>query len=352
MQTDVLIVGQGLCGTHLSWCLMNEGKKFIVIDDGSGNSSSKVAAGIINPVTGRRYATTWMVEEVLDFSKTTYTAFGKYLDAELLFHKSVIDFFPTPQMRNSFVDRVSENDTYLHAYPDQNSFNPYFNYDFGCGEIRPAHIVNVQTILTLWRERLAEMKALQEERFVAEQLKVEKDGVRYGDITADKIVFCDGTASTNNPWFSLLPFSPNKGEALIIECNDLPIDHIFKRGILLAPLAQGNTFWVGANYQWDFEDDNPSTNFYNATTELLNNWLKLPYKVIDHKAAVRPATVERRPFAGFHPLYPAVGILNGMGSKGTSLAPFFANQMVQHIVHGLPIAPEADVHRFQRILSK
>ncbi len=74
--------------------------------------------------------------------------------------------------------------------------------------------------------------------------------------------------------------------------------------------------------------------------------------MLDHKAAIRPATLERRPFVGFHPQQSNVGILNGMGTKGSSLAPFFAHQLAQHIVYGFPIAPEADVHRFNRILSK
>jgi glycine/D-amino acid oxidase-like deaminating enzyme len=78
----------------------------------------------------------------------------------------------------------------------------------------------------------------------------------------------------------------------------------------------------------------------------------VPFKIVDHKAAIRPATVERRPFVGFHPHFPVIGILNGMGTKGTSLAPFFANQLTQHLVHGLPIADEANVHRFSRILSR
>ena len=85
---------------------------------------------------------------------------------------------------------------------------------------------------------------------------------------------------------------------------------------------------------------------------MLNNWLKHPYKVLHHKAAVRPATLERRPFVGFHPVQTNVGILNGMGTKGTSLAPFFASQLVQYLVHDFPIAPEADVRRFNRILQR
>jgi glycine/D-amino acid oxidase-like deaminating enzyme len=352
MEVDVLIVGQGLCGTLLSWALHKEGKTVTVIDNGAENTSSKVAAGIINPVTGRRYVTTWMIEELMDFAKTAYKEIGNDLNTPLITKKGIIDFFPSAQMRNAFVDRITEDDTYLHTYPDQNSFNPYFNYDFGCGEVRPAYTVNVQALLNLWRKKLTDLNALKEEGFIAEELKVERENISYQNIKAKKIIFCDGVGSKGNPWFSLLPFSTNKGEALIIECEELPNEHVFKKGLMLAPLAGENTFWFGSNYQWEFEDDQPSEKFYKQATELLNHWLKKPYKILAHKAAVRPATLERRPFVGFHPLNPSVGILNGMGTKGASLAPFFAHQLAQNIVYNFPIAPEADVHRFSRILSK
>ena len=352
MQVDVLIIGLGISGSFLSWNLHKEGKTVLVMDDNADNSSSKVAAGIINPVTGRRYVTAWMIDELLDFTQMAYKEFGNYLNTSLLFQKSIIDFFPSVQMLNAFVDRVSENDTYLHAYPDQNSFNPYFNYDFGCGEICPAYIVDVQQMLTAWRHKLAGMNALLEESFVPSALTIRGDHIRYNNIIAQKIIFCDGIAAAENPWFSLRPISANKGEALIIECEDLNTEHVFKKGMFLAPLTTQNTYWLGSNYQWEFEDASPSEKFYKGATELLNNWLKKPYKVLSHKAAVRPATLERRPFVGFHPLHPAIGILNGMGTKGTSLAPFFAHQLAQHIIYNFPLAPEADVHRFSRILSK
>jgi glycine/D-amino acid oxidase-like deaminating enzyme len=80
--------------------------------------------------------------------------------------------------------------------------------------------------------------------------------------------------------------------------------------------------------------------------------MKVPFEIVAHKAAVRPATLERRPFVGFHPLQNNVAILNGMGTKGSSLAPFFAHQLAQHLVPGFPIADAADIKRFSRILSK
>jgi glycine/D-amino acid oxidase-like deaminating enzyme len=121
---------------------------------------------------------------------------------------------------------------------------------------------------------------------------------------------------------------------------------------MLAPLPVQNTYWVGSTYQWEFENDQPTSPFYNTAKAQLQRWLKVPFEVVAHKAAVRPAALERRPFVGFHPQWPAVGILNGMGTKGASLAPYFAHQLAQHVVHGFPIADEADVKRFSRILTK
>ena len=117
-------------------------------------------------------------------------------------------------------------------------------------------------------------------------------------------------------------------------------------------MAEENIYWLGSNYQWEFADDQPSQQFYSHANAVLNNWLKQPYKIIAHKAAVRPATIERRPFVGFHPVHQNIGILNGMGTKGCSLAPFFAKQLTDHLVYQLPIAKDADVNRFAKILAR
>ena len=352
MTTNYLIVGQGICGTMLSWFLHREGKSFCIIDEERENSSSQVAAGIINPVTGRRYAYTWLIDEVMPYALATYEAMGDALESKFIFEKSIIDFFPSPQMRNAFIERHLENDTYLHSFPDQNHFNQYFQYDFGCGEVRPAYMVHLQLLLASWRNKLHELKTLRTEKFDIAALSIRKNEISYGDIRAEKIIFCDGAEGCNNPWFTLLPFAPNKGEALIIECQGLTREHIYKKGLMLAPLPVQNLFWVGSNYQWSFPHHEPTKEFYDHATSVLNGWLRLPYKVLFHKAAVRPATIERRPFVGLHPHQPEIGILNGMGTKGTSLAPFFANQLAQYLVHGLPISPEASITRFSRILSR
>ena len=62
MEIDFLIVGQGLAGSALGYRLIQEGKKVILVDQPEGNKSSRVAAGLCNPVTGRKMVKTWKGE--------------------------------------------------------------------------------------------------------------------------------------------------------------------------------------------------------------------------------------------------------------------------------------------------
>ena len=54
---DVIIVGQGLAGTTLAWHLREAGQRVLVIDACEPVTSSKIAAGLITPITGQRVST-------------------------------------------------------------------------------------------------------------------------------------------------------------------------------------------------------------------------------------------------------------------------------------------------------
>lgn len=352
MHVEFLIIGQGISGTFLSYYLQKEGKSFLAIDNNEKITPSRIAAGIINPVTGRRMVTVWMAEEVLPFAWDAYQEIGHALDITAIYHKNILDFFPNPFMRENFLKRVEEGNEYIHAYPEQNHFNNFFNYEFGCGEIRPVYIANLELLLPAWRDELKNKQVLIEDDFNINELVIENDAVRYRDITAQKIIFCDGAGSIDNPYFKQLPFAPNKGEALIVEIPGLSEQNIYKKSMLIAPMNEKDIFWVGSNYLWDFDNADPTEAFRKSTEQVLKDWLKVPFKILEHYAGVRPATLERRPFVGMHPHFSNIGILNGMGTKGCSLAPFFAKQLVDHLCYEGVITPEADVSRFKKILSR
>lgn len=352
MFIDYLIIGQGISGTWLSYYLQKEGKSFIVIDNNFKDAPSRVAAGIINPVTGRRHVTVWMADEVIPFAWSAYNEFSQALGINAISQRNIVDFFPSAQMRLSFQQRVEEGAENVSIASDESRFRYLFHYDLGFGEISPVSTAHLENILPAWRQQLLQKELLLEEEFVLEELDISKERIQYRNITAEKIIFCDGTACSTNPWFDKLPFAPNKGEVLTIYIDGLPDKNIYKRGLTLAPLATPGHWWMGSGYEWEYKDVNPTKAFREKTEALLKEWLKLPYKITGHFASLRPATLERRPFVGFHPLHPQIGILNGMGTKGCSLAPFFSKQLVNHLLHNAEITPEADVKRFSKTLAR
>jgi len=351
MVVDYLIIGQGISGTWLSYYLQKANRSFIVIDNDQPNSASRVAAGIINPVTGRRIVKTWMIDELLSFLVPAYEELGNELSIKAIEKKSLIDFHSTPQMKIAFDERVKENADLLFHPKDQRQYQNIFNYDFGFGEVDPCYVVNLKEILPAWRKKLLSNNQLLDEDLDITELKQTDEGINYKNIKAEKIIFCDGIHSSQNPFFKNLPFALNKGEVILIESPGIPSTHIFKKGMMLTSI-QKDLFWLGSNYLWEFPDDRPTEQFRKQTELLLRSWLKVPFKIVDHKASVRPANIERRPFVGFHPTYINIGILNGMGTKGCSLAPFFAKQLTGHLINEDQILPESNINRFSKILMR
>ncbi len=349
---DYIIVGQGICGSFLSYYLLKEGSKICVIDELNPRAASYVASGIINPVTGRRVVKTWLIDELLSFALKAYTNLSDEFNTTLIRQCNVLDFFATPQMKEAFESRIIKEPELLKLQNDTGQYEETFRFNYGVGEIDPCYLIDVQNWLSLWRKQLQKNNALYETKFDLAKCNISKEGIRYEDIHAYKIIFCDGTAAAQNPYFNKLPFAFNKGEALLINIPDLSPANIYKQGLNIVPWKEKDLFWVGSNYIWNYNDLQPTEDFRKKTEEHLKYWLRLPFSTVDHIASERPANVERRPFAGLHPIHSSVGILNGTGTKGCSLAPFFACQLAQHLLYDCPIEPLADVSRFARILSR
>src|ERR1017187_1608872 len=128
---EVLIIGQGLAGTWLSWWLYQAGLSFKIIDQSNPDGASRRAAGLINPVTGRRMVTTWMIDELLPFASSSYREIGKFLEDSFINEVSVIDFFPSVQMLQAFQKRFEEDPAYLFPGEDREKYSEWFRYDVG-----------------------------------------------------------------------------------------------------------------------------------------------------------------------------------------------------------------------------
>ncbi len=344
-----LIVGQGLVGTWMSYFLQQRQLSFKIINDTSIQAATSVASGVINPVTGRRIVQTWMIDSILPFAVKAYTALGELLGTEIIKKAPAILLHPSEQMKESFEYRLTHDNVYLFKNNPE-IVHSFFNTPYGTGAIDECYWIDLNKMLSASRLALENKGNYIESNFEISDLTFIENGVSWKNIQADYLIFCDGIHSMHNNYFNKLPFAPNKGEALIIKVPGLPTNHIYKSNISIIPW-EDDLFWVGSSYEWSFDNIAPTQEFREKIKETLGMCLKLPFEIVDHLVGVRPANRDRRPFVGMHPSYPQLGICNGMGTKGCSLAPYFTSQLIDHLELGLPIAPEATINRFQSLLQ-
>ena len=368
---DVIIVGQGIAGTFLSFELIDAGFSVMVIDHPMVSGASRVASGVINPVTGRRVVETWKIDELLPLASGSYQRISKKSALPSLAKSvEVLSVHGSQQMRDAFQKRQREGSPYIKNIT-ADAFQNFFTLPYGGHVIYPALLIDLGRLLVSYREYLKTHGWLLESKVNWQSLQLDNDKLgqygavayQYGPepdqtIAAKWMIAADGAAGAENPYFQQLAFRYNKGEALIVSIPGLSSKYIYKLKYSIVPWGSytgdgGNVthandrddiaehlFWVGSSYQWNFDNDHPSEGFKRNVLEFLESELLMPFKVVDHLAAIRPASINRRPFAGLHPDYPQLGILNGLGTKGCSLAPYLAIGWRDLLTKGKSFDPE------------
>lgn len=184
-----------------------------------------------------------------------------------------------------------------------------------------------------------------EQEFDENLLERTSEGWRFGDIYTKKLIFCNGLASMKSRFFSYLPFAPVKGEILEV-IQDFDPNFIVNRGVFRVQLSKG-LYRVGSTYTWHDLEIGPTEKAKNEILEKLLDVVKVPVESIkSHKIGIRPATKDRKPFLGKHPVEDSVYIFNGFGAKGVSLIPYFSKMMTQYLLKSFPIQADVDIARY------
>ena len=334
-EPDFLIVGQGLAGTLLSFELMQAGYKVHIIDNAHFESSTKVAAGLINPITGRRFVKSEQIDELLPVAKLTYEKLEKFMGIQLWNERKIKWALSGRKEENDWNARAaSEAYALFMNFSDANAELLEKTRDVDAfGTIHVAAQVNISAMIEAFANKMMEEGMLTREVFDYEQMDLKvKDRIQYKNFNAERIIFCEGARGRFNPYFRDYPFFVAKGEVLILKIPELKTNDILKSHITFCPLGD-DLYWTGSNFEWHPENAQPSNEFRDTFTEEIRKFLRIPFEIVDHRAAIRPATSDRRPIIGFHPDFPQLGIFNGLGAKGTSLGPWWAKQFVQSLTN-------------------
>lgn len=349
---DYIIVGQGLAGTLLSHFLLKKGVSFIVLDDNDQGSSSRIAAGLINPITGRRFVKSWMIDELLPFAKQTYHEIEALLDIKLFHQHPIVRALFSPGEENDWLARsaIAPYKPYIQEPADATAFKDYVHPVFSYSEIRHSARVHLALLVNAYKNLLVQKQYWQEENFDYRALKTTENSVQYKGWSAKKIIFSEGAKVKENPFFNYLPFNCDKGEILLVRIPNVQFQKIYKHKVYLIPYG-ADTYWVGASTQWEYPDALPSETGKKELIEKLDKAISVPYTILDHKAAIRPTVRDRRPFIGQHPKLKNLYLLNGFGTKGTSLGPYWTKHFVDYLVDGTALSKEVDIVRYQRFFE-
>ncbi len=343
-----LIVGQGLAGTLLAYFLRKAGGQIWVVDDQHQSASSRAAAGIINPITGRKYVKSWRIDDLLPVAVQTYQALEQQFGATIFHPRNVLRAISNAKESNDWSLHTLEPG-YKHYIAEEVNLGNYQNnitLAYGYGEVLHGAQVDLPLLIGKFRQWLQKEGSLTTETFDFEQLIIEAESIRYQNLIADKIIFCEGAKGKFNPFFNYLPFHGDKGEALIVRIPDAHFEKILKQQIFIVPLGKDDLYWIGATYERHYPDDQPSEQGRQYLTRHLQQVLKIPFEIVQHLAAVRPTVRDRRPLLGLHPQFSQVGIFNGLGTKGASLGPFWAQHFANFLLTGASLDREADIRRF------
>ena len=306
-----LIVGQGLAGSCLAWEFFRRDIPFEIVDNGSGGSS-RVAAGMINPITGKNFEPSWKIEEFHPKAIHFYTE----LEAKL----ATRFWHPLPILRLA----TSEKEwVKIEGKLNAPEISPWL------------HSVDVTTPSGFagavelsgggWLDTLALMNATRD--FFTNYGNYSKS---YHDTSRPNQtrILCEGALGLLDG--QLGSHRCAKGEILTVRA-DWPQTHIHIRigaGGWLVPIGDG-LFRIGSTYEWDLLDEVPTDAGRERIIGIAEKLGGMDFGITAHVAGIRPILRRSQPLVGKNNR--GDWIFNALGSKGSLYAPGIASMLADWI---------------------
>lgn len=344
MKIDFLLIGQGLAGTALGYRLMESGHSIKIIDQPSGNQSSRVAAGLFNPVTGRKMVKTWNADLLFPELHSFYKKLEGITQELFLVEQDIYRPFLSIEEQNEWMGHSAEEgfQIYLKEIYTE-SQHESLKDSFGGVLLKQSGWLKINVFLDAMQRYFSEN--LIQDHFDENQLIKEGDHWIYQGIKYKSIIYCNGLGAMSSSFFNYLPFAPVKGEILELKQAFCP-DYIVNRGVFRVHLGEG-IHRVGSTYTKHDLDQGPTDSAKAEILERLEALVNLPVEeIISHKTGIRPATRDRKPFLGKHPKEQSVYIFDGFGAKGVSLVPYFSKLMCGYLKGEDSLPKEVDIARY------
>jgi glycine/D-amino acid oxidase-like deaminating enzyme len=331
-----VILGQGLAGSCLAWACEHRGISTFIISEAGG--ASRIAAGLITPLTGKAFAPTRDLPRLWSTAKRFYSLIEHELASPLLHPREVARIFASEAERELFSSKPrADRDPWLTPFPPELDSQTY-RAPHGVIGMSPAGQLDVRRLLDGTRQAWAtRQRFVSEAACYSEDVHVTPQGVRlprFG-VMAEFLVDCRGVAGLQEPWLpKKLHPRPARGEILTVRIPGLLERRIINHaGHWLAPafLADEHLYRTGATYDQRNLDPLPTAAGRAEIEANLQAFLRVPYEVVHHEAAVRPILAGQLPEVVSHPESDRVIWVNGLASKGALFAPAVAERVAEEL---------------------
>ncbi len=347
-RVDLLIIGQGIAGTTLAWLAMARGLDVLVVDKEQSNTPSRIAAGLVTPISGQRLTLSHRFQQFWTIADRFYQEIESKLGSSFWHVQSSIRLWRNEDER----DRYESVCLVKHREYLKTTFSSYHDNalagEFGGFEMFPSARLDVARYLKdsrqLWDARNCllnnEIWPSDIEYQPGSHFRIERLGIE-----AHRIAFCTGPV--NDFADSLLPYlrlRPNQGDIMTVKAERLNEDRAIHAGVWLVRQT-GSMYVAGATNRWTDFAEQPRAKEREELTSRLQNLILCPFEIVDHRTAVRPASHDQRPLIGVSGASNQIAILNGLGSKGSLQAPGCATYLLQAMLDNSPVPPDLDWSR-------
>lgn len=337
---DVLIAGQGLAGTLLAGALERRGLVPLVVDPSRPAGASEVAAGLVSPLAGLRLSRTEPLEALLPAAQRLYRGWEVATGGSFFHEAAITRYLSKPKEQDAAAKRLADA-----------AYTPFL-VPAGDDAVRilGGGYLETEPFLAATRQWLRERGRYREGAIDPAEIAASPEGVVWSGIRSRYAVFCAGASAAAGGLWSGLPMRPVQGAVLSGEWPG-GVPQPMSAGVALVPHGRA-AFRCGATYNRRRLDGLPDAQDGHELTAGLARLggEGLPMHTV--RAGLRPTMADNRPIIGFHPRYPRLGILNGLGSRGTLFGPHAAEQLAGYINGEISQLPgDWDVARFAADLA-
>ena len=342
----------GIAGLVFSKTLRDKGKSFVIIDN-PNQGATKASGGVLNPTVLKRFTPAWNTVEFVSKAAPFYESLARDSGQQLLSGVAIHRILASIEEQNNWMVASDKEILSRFLSPEiLKNKNTAINAPFGLGAVTQASIMKPYALLKTYQDFLKNQDLYIEAQFDYQELVVTKTAVQYKDIRAAKIVFAEGSGVVHNPYFTIdvsphgkKVFVGNKGEYIIIKAPDLKSEGILKGPVMVIPLGD-NLYKVGASYG---RDDYSTTTTKEACQEIsakLSKMISCDFKVVDQVTGIRPTVKDRKPLVGCLQSTKSVSFLNGLGTRGLTMAPCLAGHLYHYLENDVQIPEIMDIKRF------